>query len=218
MNRSRKIILVVSGIVVVILFGLAVFSQAQKIGKVQIEVVVAPTEAQLTIDGQAAQAGTNYVTPGKHTLKATLALFTDAVKNIDTATLPSGQKIYLVPSADSPQAVQWLIDHKESGAQIQAAGDAQTAIKNEEIAQKYPYLLQLPTVALDYRIDYSFDPNIPKITFIITAKPYKSAQSDPADYNQQVKDFNSEAITQLKRLGVDTDKATIEYKVQDPQK
>lgn len=218
MNNNRKIILIVSGAIVAILLGLAAFTQVQKIGKVQIDVVVAPSESKFTIDGQTAQPGINYVTPGKHTLKATLALFTDAVKNIDTATLPAGQKIYLVPGADSPQAVQWLIDHKLAGSEVQAAGDADNTLKNQQIAKQYPYLLQLPLTTLDYRIDYSFDPSAGKVAFTITAKPYASPQSDASDYNQQIKDFNAEAIVQMKKLGIDTDKATIDYKVQDPLK
>ncbi|HSW80950.1 MAG TPA: hypothetical protein VLG40_01010 [Candidatus Saccharimonas sp.] len=218
MRINRRIILIVGGIVIVTLLGLAIFSQAQKIGKVTVDVVVAPAEAKLTIDGQSAQPGTNYVTPGKHTFKASLALFSDAVQTIDTKTWPTNKKIYLVPFAASPQAVQWLIDHKDASTQMQSAGDAQAALKNRQIQQTYPYLAQLPFVALDFRIDYSLDSNTNQISFIITAKPYASPQSDAVDYNQQIKDFNAEAIAQLKKLGVNTDKATITYKVQDPLK
>lgn len=209
MSRNRKIILIVSGIVIAVLLGTLIFTQVQKIGKVQIDVVVAPSESTFTIDGQAAQPGINYVAPGKHTLKATLALFTDAVKNIDTATLPAGQKIYLVPSADSPQAVQWLIDHKQAGIEVQGAGDALTTIKNQTIVQAFPYVTKLPYESIDYRIDYSFNNDQTKIKFIVTLLPYMLT-SNPG-YKQQLKDFQAEALQWFKDNNIDSTKADITY-------
>jgi len=209
-GQRRKILLIVGGVIALLIFVASIFSVVDKIGKVELNVAVAPNDAILMVDGKTTQPGKIYVTKGKHELKASKDHFTDDTKTIETDKIDSKLTIYLIPKPDSTEAQKYLDENPSIQQEREHAGDLQATQTQEEISKKFPILTQLPHENPDYKIDYGLSDNNTKINFVVTLYPY-ALPGNAAVYQQQLKDFKQEALQWLKDNGIDTTKTTITF-------
>jgi hypothetical protein len=198
------------------LLGWAIFSSLRHRGETAIEIAVAPSDSMITVDNQPSKPGKVYLKPGKHTIKASRQYFTDVSKVVDTKSLKPDQTIYLLPGADSPEAIKWLNDHPEELARRESIGSAQTAANAEVVEKKYPFIKDLPHRTLDYKIDYSLSGEDYKISFQITFYPV-AVTPGTSEYKQQLLQYQQAALKYLKDQGIDTKTANISYSP-DPNK
>lgn len=211
MNQKRRTILIILSVGAILgLFGWAVFSSLRHRGETMVKIIVVPEDSKITVDGAQSKSGTVYLKPGKHEIKASRQYFTDVTKNVDTKDLKSGQEIYLLPGIDSPEAIKWLNDHPEVQEMREAVGGAQAAANSETIAEKYPFITNLPYRTLDFQVDYSITGEKYDISFQVTLNPVAVIPGTP-EYKQQVVEYKQLALEYLESQGVDTKKAKISF-------
>jgi hypothetical protein len=211
MSPKRKKLLIIAGVsALVLLVGFAIFSSLQHRGETKVNIVVAPRDSTITIDGQPAKHGTAYLKPGAHTIKASRQYFADAIEKVHTSELDNGQEIYLLPEANSPEALQWLEDHPEEMELREAIGASRAAEGAQDNLEKYPFIRDLPYKTLDYQVDYAL--NGDELTLIVTLYPVAVTPGTKL-YEEQVEEFKQKALTYLRSQGIDLAKTKIEYKV-----
>lgn len=207
-DTRKKIIIIGGGVLLVIIVILAIFS-FQRVGKVGIEIVLAPKQATLTIDGQPASAGTVYLTKGQHTLKASLEHFDDTSVTIDTNTIDPQKAIYLSPYPNSVEAFAWLQNHPEAQSERERLSGENEAQQLQEALNIHPIMKKLPYETIDYKIGYRVtDEN--KILFNVVLYPY-AKPGDKVNYDKQIATFKEDALNFLRDNGIDTTSAEITF-------
>jgi len=155
MNTSQLRALAI--LVIVILGGVFVYSISQFIahhGQSQLSLQIAPSSAQVTIDGKTYPANaTVYVTKSKHVVHASLQNFTDEEQTIDLSNRASGTvSIALNPANAAGE--QYLSDHPEYQLEREAVGGtdqgAQVALAATPLINKLP----VDNINGPYSIDY----------------------------------------------------------------
>jgi hypothetical protein len=211
MNNRRRKLLIITGVSVLVLFvAFGLFSALQHRGEIKVRLVVAPKDSSLTLNGQPTKSGTLYLKPGVYTVKASRQYFTDVTEKIDTRELGPEPSIYLLPGADTPEALKWLEDHPEDEELREAIGASRAIQESQDTLKKYPVVEKLPYKTLDYKIDYSLVND--ELQLQISLYPIATTPGS-ALYDQQVEEFKQKALTYLKSQGVDLANTKIEYKV-----
>jgi len=157
MNQSsneRKVALIAL-LLLAALFSLLTTAFISHHGKAVVNVVVLPPDSTLTIDGKAAKAGKIYFSKATHTLKASRQYFTTVTKTINFATYNTSQTLYMNPSPDSQQALDYLTKHPEIQAQREAAGGIQAGEAQQQLSKNklLPFLPYTGT-GFEYIVDY----------------------------------------------------------------
>jgi hypothetical protein len=207
MDKRLKIGLIAGGILVALIL---VFAVVTRNGDVEVQIVAVPDDSTITIDGQPAKTGKTVLKAGEHTIKAAHQYFADYETKVNTKNLTRGQKIFLVPSSNTPEALDWLYKHPGDPQLTQEAGDAVASMVQTEIHDNYPFLDKFPYESIDYKIDYQLSDDRKTLSFTITLLPY-AMKSNTAAYNQQLHDFKAEALKFLTDNGIDTSKYKITY-------
>jgi len=199
-NQS-KLPFIAAAALVIVVFGWSLITYINHHGKVGVKVVLLPSDSSLTIDGEAARAGTIYFTKTTHTLKASRHYFTDATKTVNFASYDASRKLYLEPSPDSYQAKQYLLQHPELQQQREAAegersSQIQQQLHKDKLVPLLPYAGPANTYVVDYTSDTGADGVTQKITIIIEANTDQTKQA---------------ALDWIKQQGADPAKLTITY-------
>lgn len=207
--QQRKLILGIGGGIIALIIILILVTTVPKIGKVEVDVQTAPKEATLTINGQKANPGKQYLAPGEYTLKVSLEHFTDTEKKINTNNLKPGDKIFLLPKADSEAAEKWLLDHPEAAKEMNIAGDSQASAIQQEVITNFPLVQDLPHESTTFRVDYSINTERTKVTYHVTLLPY--LLKNRPGYKEQLLEFKANADAYLKSYGLDLSKESVTY-------
>jgi len=213
---ANKKLFIIGGVIVGVLLIVAMIVGFMKSANTTVDLIVLPQDSKVTIDGQPSHAGTVSLKPGKHTLKATRQYFTDAKKDVDTENLSDGDKVYLMPSPDSAEAVQYLAEHPDIQEQREEAGSKEADAINQSINDKFPIVNNLPYETTDYVVNYSLNDTNTVISLQVTLKPI-STPDDPTDYKDELTTYKQEAIDWMKSQNMDSSKAKITY-TPDPSK
>jgi hypothetical protein len=209
-NDKKRRMLVIAGVAaIVLLFGWLVWMLVKDTGKVKAEVVVVPSDATLTINGQAARAGTIAFTPGKYKLTVSRQHFGSVSKELDTSKVKPGVPFYLIAEPNTPEAESYMAQHPEEVALLETASGAEFTASQELLLEKYPYLPDFPYRAIDYRIDYEVDKN-KNITLIATLNVVSPPDQTSA-YQKEIDQYKAEVVEFLKSKGVDLNKVPVTY-------
>lgn len=213
MSKRQRIILIIAAILTL---GALIFAAivtwntvVPPSNGVNVNVQALPNDSHITLDGKTINAGKTFLATGTHTFKATRQYFTDATQIVHTQDLKNNQNIYLMPSPDSEQAKQYLIDHPDIQRQREAVGGVIETQKAKQFSGDNPIVTQLPHNTIDYTISYSVDDKN-NLSFNITLNPY-AKPDDPVHYKQQYDDFKQEALDWLKSNNVDVTRYPITY-------
>ncbi len=217
MNRRTVIIAGSAFAAVILLILLAAFllSPKQKAGTTAVTIAAVPQDSTITLDGQTIKAGQQYLTNGKHTLKANRHYFDEVSRTIDTSDLDKNQTIYLLPIPSSADAIKWLQQHPDVQQQREAAGAATATQRQKLYADKYPIINSLPHEAIDFKADYGFGTSS-NLVLTVTLHPYSDPQTNPTDYNQQLKDYKAEALQFLQTNHFDPNTTSVTWLPKDP--
>ncbi len=210
MNKSQKRILIIVSVILVVaiaFYGSVLFS---RLGKFKLEIVAAPHDSTLTVDAQPLNEGVIYIAKGMHSFTAERQYFGKVMKKVDTAELEYGQKLFLMPSANSEEAKKWLQEHPEAQQEREAAAGAEQEQVTTKLLKNYPILSELPRENLHYKIDYSISDD-QKVKLLITTYGIINGPSDYPFYLQQTKLYRQEALDFLSDNGVKPNDLRIEY-------
>lgn len=216
MDKKTMIILaaIVGGALLVILL-IALFWQPP--GTTRVTLTALPEDSTVTLDGKTVSQGRHDLPKGEHTITASRELFDDVTIQVHTDNLENGQIIYLLPLANSPEALQWLRDHPEVQAKREAAGGATSDQNNQRSIANNPIINKLPYEAINFKVDYKSEKNN-SLALVITLFPYSDAVTEPTQYKEQLMDYKAEATAFLKENNVDTTKMPITWLPEDPEK
>lgn len=204
--KQRRLILMIGGGIFALLIAMILFTTVPKIGKAELDIVVAPSEATLTIDGQKANPGKNYVTPGEHTLTVSLTPFEDVSKKVNTNNLKVGDQIFMYPKIDASTdaAKKWFEQHPEAGYQLNALGAKENAVITKQINEDFRLLKELPHETATFIVNYSLNEAHNEVTYNVTLLPYL-LENRPG-YKEQLLEYKAQAEKWLTSNGVDLTK------------
>ena len=210
-SKQRKLILGTGGGIFALLIVLILLNTVPKIGKAELDIVVAPNQATVTIDGQKANPGKNYVTPGEHTLEVSLAPFENVSKKVNTKDLKAGEQIFMYPKIDASteEARKWFQEHPEAGDQLNALGAKENAVITQRINKDLPIVKDLPYESSTFIIGYTLNEDNTEISYQVTLLPY--LLRNRAGYKEQLLEYKTQAETWLKNRGVDLATAKITF-------
>jgi hypothetical protein len=206
--RQGRLIVILLGLFIFVVIAWQVALLVSRQGLVRLEVVAVPSDSTITLDGNSIQAGSIYVSQGKHLLKASRVYFSPATVSVNTVDLGDTNTVYLLPDPSSPAAISWLEEHPEEQLQREAYGGVQENKTQQVLTKASPIIKKLPAYNFRYRIDYSIASNN-HLAFKITL--YPSGSKDSAEYKQQLQTYRDEALSYLKSNGVDPAKQSISY-------
>lgn len=180
-----------------------------RIGKVKINVVVAPSDSTLTLDGQAATAGTIYVAPGEHTLVASHQYFTDDTYSFNTSDIDTESTIYLIPEP-TEEGYTWLEDNTDAQLEREAAIGYEVSLEQRITTDKYPVISKLPYETTSYRISYGANAE-GELYFIVTLTPPNAVAEGTDFYYQTLREYKTAALNFLTKNGVNTSTVQITF-------
>lgn len=153
-NPIRTIVISVI-IIFMALIGYSIYTLVAHAGKVQTAITVYPNDASVMIDGKKASSGTTYLTPGKHTFRASKSGFADA-----TLTLSISDDIktaILLPSPISAEAIAWS-QQPDVSATRETLGGQLASIRGMSLDAQYPLIHKLPYIDIEgpFALDYGY--------------------------------------------------------------
>ncbi len=204
MEPRKKLLVWVASIGLVIIIALGVINFLSHHGKVKVEVLVAPTDSSLTIDGLKTKPGTMWLTKTTHEFKATRQYFGDAKKTLDLRTYDITLPIYLTPEANTPEADEYLKTHGEQQQAVESAGGIKETRLQDQIT-KIPFLTELPFIApgFEFQIDYDAEGDQNDVAHVTI---YVGADTEQA---------KQDALSWITSRGVDPAKLHIVYVAND---
>jgi len=200
-KQARVVVIVVSVIIALSLIVLFLNSLGHK-GKVRVELVVAPTDSVVTVDGKITKGSVVYLSPGVHTFK---------IGRIDFDTyetkqnISSNPEVLLSPTASTDAARGYLAKNPDQQQKIEQIGGKYQNIVNTTTDNKYPYLSSLPIETSNFIISQGVPINSVKNNGGFTAAIYIKALN-PIDRTRAVERIRTE-------LGIDP--TTIEIYFED---
>lgn len=196
MTNLKKIILVIS-ILIFILLIFAVYNISSNMGKVEMDINVAPQDSKLLLDQTSyVNSGKNKITPGDHVIKATRAGFSSKTQKFTIHE--EGSNLILVSLAPSDREGEtYLNNHQNEFVRIGDLGELESSNAREGMIKRYPLTSRLPIdISPLFIINYGGSkkyPNDPtKIAIYISVASPKDKQLalstiydkgyDPSDY------------------------------------
>ena len=154
-TRIPKRILV--GIISFTLFAIAVvtiaiISTVQRNNSGTLDLLVAPTESNIIINGKHYHNGTHYLLPGTYTVDISMDGFTSKTFDISISVgTTTSLHTYLVQDDGS---MSWYDSHPEDLSILTTIGDTEAIKKSQEYADKYPVIDAMPIIYAQYSDNY----------------------------------------------------------------
>jgi hypothetical protein len=205
-KKLLAIIAVPSAIVILVLIIIFSFSSGGK----RVVLVALPNDSIITIDGKHTKAGNVKISEGNHVFKASRQYFRDYQIEVNYKDLESGETLYLLPEPNSPQAFQLLKNNPELQQQREAAGGEESIRIQKILSTNYPIIDELPYENLHYKIGYKLE-DTSNVIFTVTLYGIINSPSQYGEYQNQLKQFKTEALDHLKSSGIDINKEKIEF-------
>ena len=117
-----------------------------------LEILIAPTSATVTIDGKKYENGTFYLDAGEHTIHIKKEGFVSQDITFDTATT---SKIYTYLK-QTDGGYSWYLDHPEDALILTQIGDYLSDEEAKTFSSKHQIMNNLPIVYADYDKDYNY--------------------------------------------------------------
>ncbi len=121
-------------------------------GKTPVEIVIAPSDADVQINGEVRRSRATHLTPGEYTINASRDGFEDYVSTIVVDKEPLQIPILLLPINDEG----WRVMDEQSDIFLIVEGlvGDQAAMEGEMVRQSLPIIRNLPHRSLLFSIDY----------------------------------------------------------------
>lgn len=133
------------------IIGLAIFILTRP--KDNLVINVAPSSAEVIIDGKPYSSGGKRLEPGKYTITAKKDGFTSPSKTV-TVSDDKLIEVDLLLNPVTAEAYGYLRDNPDEQLEREALGGKLVDIRSDEASKKTPLINELPFIDLMYRIDY----------------------------------------------------------------
>jgi hypothetical protein len=200
-GKQRNLIIIGVFVFLAIVIGVWYFTNEVKPTTTTFTLSYSPMDATVLLDGQPVKAGKITVKNGKHTLSGKRQYFTDVTREINTDNDLPDSTIFLILSADTPEALQYIKEHPEEYDIREGASDTQVTKDNDAIIAKYPFVQYLPYETLDYDIEYHTNKDL-TVELDVTLKPVTNP-ADTAAYKAELQDYQKEATDYMTSNGID---------------
>ena len=111
----------------------------------KLNVLVAPAEANVLLDGSSIKSGERYVDIGPHKIKITMSGF-KSYENIVNITQADETYVGVILDPNSPNTKDWFEDHPDDQKLSEGINDQQVDSSSAEVTRKYPIFVRLPVV------------------------------------------------------------------------
>lgn len=184
MNKRLLVTILIASGIVVLLVAISV-GVLKKTSNVVLE--IAPDGATVLLDGEKKlRAGKLFISPGKHTLRASLDGFTEVAKTV-VVTQDKVVKVTLLLDPNSKAGYDYLEEHPSEELHREALGGRQFSSQTNSLARANPIITSLPFIDRLYRIDYGTSkksPNNPAALAIYITFYDDAAKQDALDWIQ----------------------------------
>lgn len=200
LQTHKRTITKATGILLAIIFAWTALILITRIGKLPVTMAVVPSDASVTIDGQALGSGTQWLKPGTYTATMKKDGF-EAQKRLAVVSDEKSQNVIaasLVPKSD--EAKRWASEHDKQYKDNEKYGALQAKAENEYFVSQNPIVKKLPYVDPYYTIGYvtgsndsltiTIQSSSPRYRFYAVEK-IRDMGYDPTDFVIQFKDFKN---------------------------
>ncbi len=206
-RRNKTIIFIAIGLFVgLILLFVYLFIMSKRI---EVEIYVVPSDAQVTMDGEPVKAGLVRIPAGRHTFTATREYFETVTLEVNTDDLPDPKAVYLGLYPNSPEGEAYLAAHPEEQDRYEKISGAEFSALQDKLYSQHPITAELPYRTTDYKIDYDITID-QKIFYQVTLYPVATTPGTDL-YKQQLQQYKAAALDWLKDNGVDPSNADIRF-------
>jgi len=198
MMANKKFWLFVCLILIGGFLALAVLTRSNSKDSAQIDLLVAPSDSKVKIDGKGVKSGMTKVTPGQHLVSVTRAGFISQQQNVTVADKET-HFVGIILVSNSPGTADWYKTHDAD--LVQSINNRLFDQISKDLVKDNPLLKVLPHIgpALTYRIDYG----VPSAA---------SKTGEPAIYVRYRTELDKQSALQwIKDQGADTTKLDIVY-------
>lgn len=199
-HKKALILLLVFSIILFIVVGAVLWSQQviQRQGKLPVIIKTVPAQATITVGDTPGRQGTNYITPGTHTLTVSYEGFTEYKQTITISPKTLDQYIGLAP--ESEEAKQWQQRNRRHYAELERLSFLQAQEYGTEFKEKWPITNVLPIKDPYFSISYRLDDRHGIVLTVKGTSPryrafaLKSLRQkgfDPTDYVVEFENFKN---------------------------
>ena len=202
MMKNRKIIISIAIILVfllILLIGYGIITISNRAGKTNVMIIAVPSDSSLTLNDKPISTGTQYVTPGTYTLKASKSGYesTSTPYTITQNTPNQAMTASLVPiSEDAKKEAE---KNQEKYLELESIAGTAANDAGEAFRDKNPIVSELPFSNLLYTIGYKNDPDDKSKNSVIVVIDAPSA-------------YRQAALYQIQQWGYDLSSLKIEFR------
>lgn len=179
-DQRIKLIAIIAGAVAVVLIGFGAVTLLFRTGKTEVNVIVYPPDAKLTINGQPSNAGNMYLAPGEYTFKATRSGWKEAVVTQTIGNEPA--TINVLPEPETTEAYEWLDRDVNETIQREGIIGRIKAEEGEALYEKNKFIFDLPYTGTDFEITYNETDQSPTGIEVLIIATTPSARTAALDY------------------------------------
>jgi len=214
-GKQRNLMIIGIGVFLAVVIGVWYFTNQVKPTSTTFTLSYSPMDSTVLLDGQPVKAGKITVKNGSHTLSGKRQYFTDVTRTINTDNDIADSTIFLILSADTPEAQQYILDHPDEYKIREGASDTQVTKDNDQLIAKYPFVQYLPYETLDYDIEYHTNKDL-TVELDVTLKPIANP-ADTGSYKDELEGYKKDALDYMTSNGIDPAKVKINWSP-DPSK
>lgn len=215
MKLNRRLLTIIGGAVFAITFVGLVITLLLSPGSGNLELLVAPSPATLTLDGKTVKSGKHNVSTGKHTITASMSGFAKQTRTVTIGNDPVTIRFILL--TNSAEGEKYLDDHPEEGYLMEAYDGQNFNDENARSTANNPIIKDLPYVDSSnrFRIDIgAVTEEDPKAPIYITGIDLTAVQAAKnwitnAGYNLKTLDIKESIEPLLDKLPYKTTDFTI---------
>jgi len=138
---NKKYLYWLVAIVLIVTITFFVATNISRRGKIKVDLIVAPSKAEVLIDGKYVKSKTVYLKPGEHTFVVSFENF-ESTKVVQDVSVNPEVLLAAVPKTDS--AREYLLKNPEENSILEKIGGIYQENANKKTAESYPFLSELP--------------------------------------------------------------------------
>ncbi len=154
LKQRRILVIIISIIFALLLIGAIIAAIINSKYSATLDLLVAPRDATILIDGKPYKNGQYNFEPGEITVNISMDGFTSEEQQL---TLKAGETTkyytYLIPTDGS---LDWYLEHEDDMMLMNTIGDANAALDSNEYLEENPIVEVLPIIYANYDKDYNY--------------------------------------------------------------
>lgn len=196
-HKNKIIIALLVAAFIIVPVAYYLYTTYSNYGKTEVDLVVMPSDAEITMNDTVVKPGRLFLEPGSYTLKAKRSGF-DSYESKEIVEKDKKTILFSLPS-NSDEGQKWIDTHKKEYQNFEARAGQLATAEGEIFRKKNPIVEKLPYSNYLYQIGYEVDPADPTGNSIIVTIDALSG-------------YRAAALVQLRKLGFDPAELKIKYR------